>query len=943
MLRYLVFFYAAVLWGAEVVQDTRTLPYLNPAQARREVEKIRLENGLEAYLVSDPEAEDAGVALTVRAGSWDEPVTDEGLAHFLEHMLFMGTEEYPIESDYDAYLSRYRGQSNAFTYSDITAYMFSIKKEGFQEALKRFSSFFKAPLFNPSGVDREVKAIDQEFRMNAEKDSFLRLQVMKTLAKKEHPFARFSSGNKESLKNASRDELKAWYETHYSPERMRLWIFSPLSIEAMKDLVEQDFGTIPVRELKETAYPEEIIASENYGKLIKMRPIQEERTLSLMWELPPSLSTSIDEKPWSQIAWILGNEGENSLLAQLRREGLANELSAADLQLSKNKRLFFVDIELTPLGQKEWKTVSDRVFQAIQGIKKEGVSEALFNTIRHLEALNYQWMAPTDTFSEAMSNAFIQAYEPLSSYPEKTYVSSKYSKEKLDQFLQLLVPEKAVYLLLTPDIKDPKEYRYLEKWTETPFSIEDVDVGAFGNGGVNAAIKLPAPNPYLPERFEVKNKEEAVWNGAIAPELVSNTDKGKFYFLQDPYYQVPQGYVSFEVKTPLVTSSIPKSVVLRDLWLKAYQHLLSGPIYDAKLAGLNVGLDGVEEGVRFTVYGYTDKLANYLKDLEKAFTLEGLDGPTFQRLMNDLSREYANLKLETPIKQAIEGFKSSIYRPYATIDDKLSALSRVNLDTFKAFSQNLFQASYTAGAIYGNFERKEALSIWESWTSALGKKGFAEKDQKPVTVVDLPPARGPFKQAYPIAVQGNAMILGVEGAVFTAKERGVEQLLQQVVDKSFFKELRTRQQTGYLVATVAQEIKEHLFTLFLIQSATLRAEELLWRTESFLDQFVRDLGENLKEADFETYKKALLDQLKEKPKSQDLMGDLLVQEAFELKGNFNWIKQRIEALEKLTYQEFLEAAKDYLGRANRRRLVILAEGQNKNLFQYKTYEPNRQL
>src|SRR5262245_874764 len=61
---------------------------LTPSLAKQETFKMRLKNGLEAYLISDPDATEAGAVLTVRVGNWDDPAQFPGLAHLLEHMLF---------------------------------------------------------------------------------------------------------------------------------------------------------------------------------------------------------------------------------------------------------------------------------------------------------------------------------------------------------------------------------------------------------------------------------------------------------------------------------------------------------------------------------------------------------------------------------------------------------------------------------------------------------------------------------------------------------------------------------------------------------------------------------------------------------------------------------------------------------------------------------------
>lgn len=84
----------------------------------------------------------------------------QGLAHFCEHLLFMGTEKYPKENDYNQYLAEHSGFSNAFTGVENTNYYFEIGHEYLGGALDRFAQFFISPLFSASCTERELRAVD---------------------------------------------------------------------------------------------------------------------------------------------------------------------------------------------------------------------------------------------------------------------------------------------------------------------------------------------------------------------------------------------------------------------------------------------------------------------------------------------------------------------------------------------------------------------------------------------------------------------------------------------------------------------------------------------------------------------------------------------------------------------------------------------------------------
>ncbi|HEX7927655.1 MAG TPA: insulinase family protein, partial [bacterium] len=86
---------------------------LNPEQPQYRA--LVLPNGMKAMLIQDTRADRSGASISVGAGSLMDPQNRPGLAHFLEHMLFLGTEKYPKAGDYQTFMSSNAGYSNAYT------------------------------------------------------------------------------------------------------------------------------------------------------------------------------------------------------------------------------------------------------------------------------------------------------------------------------------------------------------------------------------------------------------------------------------------------------------------------------------------------------------------------------------------------------------------------------------------------------------------------------------------------------------------------------------------------------------------------------------------------------------------------------------------------------------------------------------------------------------
>lgn len=234
--------YRGVHYGGAV---TDVGPVLSSPTDDRSFSYIQLENGLQAMLISDPDAESAAAALDVRVGSWYDPKTFPGLAHMVEHGLFLGTLPYPGENEYNAYLASNGGSSNAYTDLEDTNYFFSVAAGGLEGALDRFAQFFIAPTFNDSSMARELKAVDSEHRKNLQSDTWRRYQLLKHVSSPDTPFNSFSTGDLETLnKPGVRAAMLAFHAAHYAAPRMRLAVVGNQPLDTLAEWVAGKFSPI---------------------------------------------------------------------------------------------------------------------------------------------------------------------------------------------------------------------------------------------------------------------------------------------------------------------------------------------------------------------------------------------------------------------------------------------------------------------------------------------------------------------------------------------------------------------------------------------------------------------------------------------------------------------------------------------------------------------------
>jgi len=182
---------------------------------KREYKFVVLPNKLKVMLIHDKDLVTSTATMSVNVGSIGEPVN--GLAHFLEHMLFLGSEKYPQEDYYNKILGQYNGNSNGFTTDLLTCYYYTCQSgKGFAEVLDIFGHFFIQPKFSVSAVLREMKAVDSEHKNNILNDRWRSEQVLLTLCEKNHPFNHFGTGNIETLNIPNIvEQVKDYYYKNY--------------------------------------------------------------------------------------------------------------------------------------------------------------------------------------------------------------------------------------------------------------------------------------------------------------------------------------------------------------------------------------------------------------------------------------------------------------------------------------------------------------------------------------------------------------------------------------------------------------------------------------------------------------------------------------------------------------------------------------------------------
>eukprot|EP00927_Polykrikos_kofoidii_P056584 TRINITY_DN5067_c1_g1_i1.p1 TRINITY_DN5067_c1_g1~~TRINITY_DN5067_c1_g1_i1.p1 ORF type:complete len:1156 (+),score=190.30 TRINITY_DN5067_c1_g1_i1:44-3511(+) len=384
----------------------------------REYQHATLPNGLQVVNVRDATATQAAFSVAVDAGSLDNPEQLPGLAHFCEHMLFLGTKNFPDPSGFDKFVAASGGSNNAYTADERTVYYTEVSVSASDEARSRFADFFRSPLFNNQYVSKEAHAIDSEHEKNVQDQDRRVFEILNSLSDPKSPVSRFKTGNIETLMTIPDKqnldpvvELKSWFKRHYCPSRMRLATFGPESLEKQLESANAAFGNISVgssecqKQRKSWEYPRPWPPT-HLGKFIAIQGVLPQ--LFIHFPLP-NIQSYFKSSPLNYVKYVMTYGGEHSLSRVLKDTlGVSTSFGLTGSQGSYGIDLLVV-VSLTASGRSHVEQVLDVIFMYLAKLASTGVDKSLYTSLATLSKLDWDWSSndsPSSTVSSLAESMF---------------------------------------------------------------------------------------------------------------------------------------------------------------------------------------------------------------------------------------------------------------------------------------------------------------------------------------------------------------------------------------------------------------------------------------------------------------------------------------------------------------------------------------------------------
>jgi insulysin len=806
-----------------------------------------LNNGLRVYLIQDPEISEAAASMKVGVGANQDPNDIPGLAHLLEHMLFNGTKKYPNENEFQDFISKNNGHTNAHTSGDHTCYHYTVSPKKILESLEMFGDFFANPLLNENSIDREKEAVNSEHEKNILDDGRIKHYLMKTMCDKECWYSKFTTGNKDTLGFPDvGKKVKEFYETYYSADIMVLSVIFKDNIDDVKKIIENIFSQIkfhPVPNLMQN------VPYFTQSKVVKYVPVKNEETISLHWDIPSFVKTPKQDSNIF-LSHILGNEAKNTIYSTLYDKGYIKELVSGP-HSDENRSLFYVEMKLTPLGFDNINFIIDVIYEYINLLKNNIDSEiiqTLYQEQKELAKYHVTFYKKPSSLNRvlglSLSNKYINPNEILI-FDSLIDDYNQSIKDNMLLSLNEMKPEKCVILIGSHKFKN-KDNSILEYYgAEYKF---DNEILYPSNNKI--LISMPEPNPYLSTGTEIQKFEK------YDKPLLLRDDKIKGSWYPDTSFQTPDAIISMEILFNNLERE-PKKIVTAILYFITVKQCMNHELYQMLTGGFNINISLQsflhKNKLYFDVSGNYQKINSVFNTIIDSLLNLELDENVFNIKKHFLKMDCQNYIYTTPyLRVNGELFDTIMHKSNISKNMILEFIDNIRFEDIKNIKGELFSSGEIIMFGCGNLNQNEFVNLMNTadklfqnhnenilveykipqWKDFTYKK-FNENDKEINSVT-----------AHYVYLDSQS-INDVQNYHNYLYSYTTSKVLDSIISSDFFDTLRTKECYGYVVFSGHQHTfnndTKQLYYMFLAQSSDKDFDNMTERIDKYMDEFYEKL------------------------------------------------------------------------------------------------------
>ena len=730
---------------------------------------LELDNKMIVFLIHDPTTETAAASLDVHVGSLRDPPEYQGLAHFLEHMLFVGSEKYPGASDFSDYLSQNGGDFNAWTGLFSTNYHFEVKDDRLPQALDIFAHFFAHPLFSAALTFKEIHAVNSEAEMYYTDDSWRYVRLQSLLCSQDALLAKYDVGNLDTLGGlrgivagrVSRDSgdvgvncggpkcdaddkdddlmtddiekrkgrliqaLKEFHSKYYSANQMVLSVYAKSGLDEMEDLVKSTFSAIENKNLTYEGFKNEKFPfpEAKLQKQVKVLTLNKGTTVKLAFKLE-EIYNDVHFKSAEYLVYILGHESEGSMLYFLQQDELAVTLKA---ELERKEDFYTsitISIALSKKGTepKNLRRIISVVGAYINMLKHVGPQKWIYDEIAFKGELSFRYHE-ADTALDTCLNITERFYDFIepTNILYSPFEYREFKENTITKLVESLTPENMILVYLSDQLDkmdDIDEYQTDEIY-KTRYLIEPLqdDLSkCFKEGDISwsnqiNSLELPRHNPFFPKDFEVRQPEVTTKE----PSRIHESDRSQIWHLQDAVFLQPRMHLFgiIYLDKAKIFQSCDQNVKL-SMWLSLLNNRLNSMIYTASIAQISCHVVQSKYGISIQISSFSSSLAAFmdrLAHLVYEFVRDGYTREQFALLRHKLEVDMHEERNDTPANYLDSYLRTYVTDTPVTLNEAIQVAENLKYEDMVIFGSSLFDEVRFSWLAEGCLDKQEVSKL----------------------------------------------------------------------------------------------------------------------------------------------------------------------------------------------------------------------------------------